>query len=758
MYKASLVTLLLLAALAVAAMASDEAVVSLNQNLPDTGIIFQKDINHVVFYPAPHHTKPPVEKFTVMDAPANDNCADAQPISGSGTTPYTTLEATIDGPQEFIKNPNVWFQYTSRFTGPVQVTLSDTSSEYEQSYTRCGIYQATSCPEAIDFPSPTQLPGGETIETATDIGSLPAYFKANLNNYQQDFNFSSCSYYYYMGGVIKDAVWSYTATSNGIIDIAFDGFMHLPYDPLLVITDSQGNELACNHFNQIGQQLRILDFSVVTGETYYIVVSNLNGIPSTEEFGLKIYSPDFNFISTVEEGVGVGRNTFMAVAGQQYLFEIGAPSTSPSPNCVGWVTVTENPRIPENDNCENATDGQVLQPGSTIQLTGDNRGAPSFDCPQLCYFDPNVWVTFELNEPQSLALDLCGTPDAFNSSYLFLTKDCPCDPNNIVRSTNYAHSEICHPSQLRVFFNNLEPGQYWFPITSGYHSESEYTFNIRSLIPQTCNDYALFGQNPLTSDVANFNESDSSGTYSIADDFFGVNGPISKITWWGDIKYSFNPCDVDSFPVSIVFFNSISGDPGDTIAAFNLMANVTQTGYLYNHQFYQRKFVANLSYPVTLTDGWVMIRGISQDNCALFWQINLASGGFSEAYNPSNHRWSESSYDYAFCLDSTLADAVNEEPVEIPSAFELYQNYPNPFNASTVIQFSLISAGMVNLSVYDIKGALVKTIYDGFLTEGTHNLSWDGKNESGVTVASGTFFYRLKDSKGTSIKSMILLK
>jgi hypothetical protein len=98
-----------------------------------------------------------------------------------------------------------------------------------------------------------------------------------------------------------------------------------------------------------------------------------------------------------------------------------------------------------------------------------------------------------------------------------------------------------------------------------------------------------------------------------------------------------------------------------------------------------------------------------------------------------------------------------DEEVSTPSTFSLGQNYPNPFNATTQIDFRT-SGGEVSLAVYDITGALVKTLVDGSLEAGSHSIIWNGKDNSGSDVASGIYFYRLGDSRGENVRRMTLLK
>lgn len=98
------------------------------------------------------------------------------------------------------------------------------------------------------------------------------------------------------------------------------------------------------------------------------------------------------------------------------------------------------------------------------------------------------------------------------------------------------------------------------------------------------------------------------------------------------------------------------------------------------------------------------------------------------------------------------------EPDLLPTAFDLAQNYPNPFNPTTEIAFAIPNPADVKLEIYNVLGQKVRTLVNERKTTGRYQMIWDGRNNSGVIVASGVYFYRL--SAGTFVKSrkMILLK
>lgn len=106
---------------------------------------------------------------------------------------------------------------------------------------------------------------------------------------------------------------------------------------------------------------------------------------------------------------------------------------------------------------------------------------------------------------------------------------------------------------------------------------------------------------------------------------------------------------------------------------------------------------------------------------------------------------------------SDVGDETEEE--SRISSFQLKQNYPNPFNSNTQIQYSLPRATQVEVSIYNLLGQNVRTLYKGEQSRGNHTLSWDGKDYRGRDVGSGIYFYRLKTSDGaTESRKMLFLK
>ena len=89
---------------------------------------------------------------------------------------------------------------------------------------------------------------------------------------------------------------------------------------------------------------------------------------------------------------------------------------------------------------------------------------------------------------------------------------------------------------------------------------------------------------------------------------------------------------------------------------------------------------------------------------------------------------------------------------------ELQQNYPNPFNPSTRIDYYLPRETLVTMSIYDVRGALVRTLVDEPVGVGHHSLVWEGKDNNGNRVGSGVYFYRLRAGKKVITKKLVVVK
>ena len=110
-------------------------------------------------------------------------------------------------------------------------------------------------------------------------------------------------------------------------------------------------------------------------------------------------------------------------------------------------------------------------------------------------------------------------------------------------------------------------------------------------------------------------------------------------------------------------------------------------------------------------------------------------------------------------VDFSAAWAAAKPLAVVPLANSLSQNYPNPFNPETTIRYDLSSDAIVSLAVYNIAGQVVRKLVDGeSLAAGQYQAVWDGRNESGTSVASGMYFYLLRAGDYVAKRKMVLLR
>ena len=98
-----------------------------------------------------------------------------------------------------------------------------------------------------------------------------------------------------------------------------------------------------------------------------------------------------------------------------------------------------------------------------------------------------------------------------------------------------------------------------------------------------------------------------------------------------------------------------------------------------------------------------------------------------------------------------------------PKETALLPNYPNPLNPETWIPYHLAHAADVTLTVYDTKGVVVRRFElghqpAGFYTARAKAAYWNGRNESGESVASGVYFYQLRAGDYTALRRMVIVK
>ncbi len=154
------------------------------------------------------------------------------------------------------------------------------------------------------------------------------------------------------------------------------------------------------------------------------------------------------------------------------------------------------------------------------------------------------------------------------------------------------------------------------------------------------------------------------------------------------------------------------------------------------------------------------------------WFWNFGDGVTSEEQNPTHTYSSIGTYTVTLVATNNGGSdtlTVNgyiqvqtgtlvESDTETPDRFQLQQNYPNPFNAQTTVRYDLPRAADVLLTIYDINGKMVKTLFKGVQSAGTYRYIWDGTDYKGNMSASGMYILHMQANDYLSDKKIILIK
>jgi len=136
---------------------------------------------------------------------------------------------------------------------------------------------------------------------------------------------------------------------------------------------------------------------------------------------------------------------------------------------------------------------------------------------------------------------------------------------------------------------------------------------------------------------------------------------------------------------------------------------------------------------------------ISCSNLTIYVEAESQPVGWHPEWNPDNR--------------PVVWGGVSEKDESIEKNLSItLMNYPNPFNPSTTILFSLTQPENVKLQIFNVSGQIVKTLLNENKSVGSHVVTWDGLDDYGYGVTSGTYIYRINTDNQSKTKKMILLK
>jgi len=125
-------------------------------------------------------------------------------------------------------------------------------------------------------------------------------------------------------------------------------------------------------------------------------------------------------------------------------------------------------------------------------------------------------------------------------------------------------------------------------------------------------------------------------------------------------------------------------------------------------------------------------------------------------YRDRNLQWSDWSEEASFTVGTS--SKVEDTKTGMIRENKLYPNYPNPFNPTTNIKFDLANKRHVELRIFNVNGRIVRTLVNSTLPAGEHSVTWNGRDEQGNSVPSGTYFYKINCNEFSDIQKAVLIK
>ncbi len=138
-------------------------------------------------------------------------------------------------------------------------------------------------------------------------------------------------------------------------------------------------------------------------------------------------------------------------------------------------------------------------------------------------------------------------------------------------------------------------------------------------------------------------------------------------------------------------------------------------------------------------------RGLSLSEIQAFSEVTVEDWPDREVWMPTN----------STAIDGSDGDPDDGAPTPVRPTLRCY---PNPFNPSTRVDFSVPVPGPVELRVHDLRGRVVRTLWDRPMSVGWHAVTWDGSDDGGRTVAAGTYFVALRTVAGEGVAKVVVVK
>jgi len=397
--------------------------------------------------------------------PTNDNCSTAKLVANVTELPFDTTCATFDGPGHFFISPNLWYRYIAGGTGDVTVSLL--GSFYD---TALVVYDGGNCYPVSD----------DIIESNDDFSGFfqsQITFQATAGN----------DYLFEVGGYGSDEVGQGLLTISSEVvqppakdnDDCFDKMpigdvTDLPFDTTDATFDGP---YRC----MISPNIWYCYTASCTGQaTVSLAGSSFDTMLAVYD-GCECWPTSENMIECNDDAGGFQSEVvFDAIAGNEYLIEVGGYGSDTGPGLLSVSCEGATPPPSSKDDCENA---KAI--GDVKDLPFDTTDA-TFDGPGLCMESPNVWHCYTATCTGNVTVSLAGS--SFDTM-LAVYDGCECYPtlNDLIECNDDDGANY----QSAITFAAVAGKQYLIE-AGGYGSETG-----QGLLTVSCDGVILPGKSDL---------------------------------------------------------------------------------------------------------------------------------------------------------------------------------------------------------------------------------------------------------------------
>jgi hypothetical protein len=272
-------------------------------------------------------------------------------------------------------------------------------------------------------------------------------------------------------------------------------------------------------------------------------------------------------------------------------------------------------------------------------------------------------------------------------------------------------------------------------------SSHQITWNSAN-VTGTIQIQPYLGDVPLTN-IAGGAPNTGSYMWTIPGDFAPANNYRISISAMGGVYYDFSGDITITAPPSLTVTSPAGGEVWMAGATYSITWESSNVNGTVQVQPYKGG--------VPLEN----IAGAAPNTGSLQWTIPVEYEGGTD-YQISISAMGGTCYNFSGDFAVTRPSAVPDGA--LPERFALEGPVPNPFNPTTTVTVLVPEAGEVSVGIYNVEGRLVRKLVNGNLSAGRHPLVWDGRDDRGLSAASGLYLCRLQAGKVSDITRMTLVR